>query len=418
VRFTSHELLERPLRGRGLLEDRAPGRSALPIASGDSVLATVAGRPVWWGNENTDRYVSVFPTEELQEGETLREHLRAGRFMGLVPLLHFLRVLCPELNRSEEPLLASFVIDDPNLHWPSYGFIKYADLIRHASTHRYHVGLAMVPLDGWLVNRRAASLVRANSAFLSLLVHGNDHIARELGRLSTDRNAEPAVGQALRRVAGFERRSGVVVRRVMVPPHGACSEAALRAMFKLGFEAACMSNPYPWRDRLPAPSPLVGWRPVEMVAGGFPVLPRYHIDRPREELVFRALLRQPLILYGHHWDLAQGLEVLEQAAEDVNRLGDVRWGPLDWIAGRTRPIHAQAELPDRSLESDGLPGLAAKRWPIPARQWPIPAKPWPIARRLLVEGRDRLRPLLGRRAFHPARGGAVEPDSGSGAQLT
>jgi hypothetical protein len=385
VQFTCNEHVDRPLKGHALIEDRAHGRSAFPFMGGDSVLATVDERPVWWCRGNADPRVdiSVFSPEELHEGETLRDHLRTGRFMGLVPLLHFLRDVCGELNLSEQPLLASFVIDDPNLHWPSYGFLKYADLIRHASTHRYHVGVAMVPLDGWLVNRRAASLVRANSAFLSLLVHGNDHVARELGRLSTDRNAEPAIGQALKRVASFERRSGVAVRRVMVPPHGACSEAALRAMFRLGFEAACMSRPYPWRDRLPPPSPLVGWHPAEMVAGGFPILPRYHIDHPREELVFRALLRQPLILYGHHWDLAQGLEVLAQAADDVNRLGDVRWGPLDWIARRNYSTHAQVELslpPDRPLEPHALPNLATK--------------PWPIARRMLVEGRDRMHPLF------------------------
>jgi hypothetical protein len=371
--------------------------------------------------------------------------------MGLVPLLHFLRDVCEELNWSEQPLRASFVIDDPNLHWPSYGYLKYADLLRHASEHRYHVGLAMVPLDGWLVDRRAAALVKANGAFLSLLVHGNDHTARELGRLCTDSDAELAIGQALRRVAGFERRSGVAVRRVMVPPHGACSEAALRAMFRLGFEAACISRPYPWREDLPPPSTAVGWYPAEMVAGGLPILPRYHIAHPRQELVFRALLRQPLILYGHHWDLAEGLDVFSDAVADVNRLGDVRWGPLDWVARHnycTRPegevlgvrmhsCRALVEVPAgvtalrvHTNEIHGGPswqhvtcGAARARMWHRRSEWtsellevrphteielslapqhPLepgaPAegakRPWPIARRVLVEGRDRVRPLL------------------------
>jgi hypothetical protein len=100
---------------------------------------------------------------------------------------------------------------------------------------------------------------------------------------------------------------------VRSPPHGACSEAALRAMFKLGFQAACISRTDPWRDRLPPVSALAGWCPAELVAGGLPVLPRHHLDARREELVFRALLHQPLILYRHHCDLAHGLDVLGQA---------------------------------------------------------------------------------------------------------
>jgi hypothetical protein len=452
VEFASSERVERALRGRRLSENGAMRDPALPCSERAAVLASAGGRPVWWRQTEGEVYVSAFPIEELREGEPLREQLHPGRFMGLVPLLQFLREVCEGINCSEQPLRASFVIDDPNLHWPSYGFLKYAELIHHASLHSYHAGLAMVPLDGWMVSRRAASLVRANGESLSLLVHGNDHVAQELGRLSTDRDAELAIGQALRRVARFERRSGVRVRRVMAPPHGVCSEPALRAMFRLGFDAACISRPDPWPARASTFAPLVGWHPAELAAGGLPVLPRHHLDSPREELVFRALLRQPLILYGHHWDFADGLDVLAQAVQDVNSLGEVRWGPLDEIAAhnyaarregdvlavemysrrvridvpegvaavtvRTREVHgeplwryvtcgagrfemlkaaggwvsdpfevrppAQIELclsPYRPLELDALPGLTTK--------------PWPVTRRMLVESRDRVRPLLG-----------------------
>ncbi len=71
---------------------------------------------------------------------------------------------------------------------------------------------------------------------------------------------------------------------------------------------------------------------LDLVAGGLPVLPRYPLGAPREDLALRALLGQPLILYGHHDDFAQGLDVLEQAAGEVNALGDVQWGSLGWIA--------------------------------------------------------------------------------------
>ena len=49
------------------------------------------------------------------------------------------------------------------------------------------------------------------------------------------------------------------------------------------------------------------------------------------EVALRAFLGQPLILYGHHDDLADGLEPLVDAARNVNRLG-VEWKSLGAIA--------------------------------------------------------------------------------------
>ena len=135
-------------------------------------------------------HFSAYALEELASGQTLRDHLREGRFMGLVPLLHFLEEVCGEAAWTRPPLRACFVIDDPNLHWTSYGFIDYAELASHAARHGYHVALAMVPLDGALVSRRAAQLFKSSAGRLSLLVHGNDHVARELGRLSSASEAE------------------------------------------------------------------------------------------------------------------------------------------------------------------------------------------------------------------------------------
>ena len=265
--------------------------------------------------------------------------------MGLLPLVHFLRSLLGESWKAP-PLQASFVVDDPNLHWPSYGFLDYQELATHAIRHGYHVGFAMVPLDGWLVNRRAASLLAENASVLSLLLHGNDHAAHELGRLDDDAQAGAAVAQALRRVAALERRCGVKVERVMVPPYEDCSRPALRAMFRLGVEAASVSRPHPWYVGPPAESALAGWWPAELVEGGLPVLPRYPLSGDRDDLPLRAYLGQPLILYGHHWDFAEGLDVLGQAAHEINSLGDVEWGSLGRVA---RAGHATQILGDTLL---------------------------------------------------------------------
>jgi hypothetical protein len=451
ISLANEARLARPLRGQTIHESSLPCELPLPPREAHA-LASFEGRPVWWqldeGSATLD--TSAFALSELMDGETLRDHLRAGRFMGLLPLVHFLGQTLGEDGWTPPPLRAAFVIDDPNLHWPSYGFLDYRELIEHATHHGYHVGFATVPLDGWLVNRRAASLLAQNTSVLSLLVHGNDHVARELGRLDNDAEAEASIAQGLRRIAALERRAGVRVDRVLAPPHGACSEAALRATFKLGAEAACISRPYPWRDGQSAATPIAGWHPADLVAGGLPVLPRYPLSAPREDLALRALLGQPLILYGHHGDFAQGLDVLAQATSDVNALGDVQWGSLGWIARgnySTRRIedlllvklHARRialEVPAgvRSLRvladephggaaghrlahtrgsmsiafADGLgtsepltisgPSqiqltLAADAALSPAEVRSRASRPWPLIRRVLVEARDRLQAL-------------------------
>lgn len=453
VELAVAEGLARPLRGASIPESSGPGEPPFVVPQSSRILASVGASAVWWESDVDGRtlFLSAFPLAGLAEGEALREHLRVGRFMGLLPLVHFISSLLGTRGWEPAPLRASFVIDDPNLHWPSYGFLKYRELVDHASRHGYHVGFATVPLDGWLVNQRAASLVRENPAALSLLMHGNDHTSRELGALSTDASAEAAIAQALARIAVLERRSGVNVERVMAPPHGACSEPALRAMFRLGIEAACISRPYPWRDGLPAPTPLAGWHPAEMVGGGLPVLPRYSLGNPREDLVFRALLGQPLILYGHHGDFSEGLDLFAEAAGYVNGLGDVRWGPLGQIARSNYACRQAGEILHirmhaRRIAIDVPAGVRALeihvQEPIGGPNWhqlahpagqttmtfdkglgiaqlaPIEAptaieltlspdrplayaevraprlRPWPAIRRIAVELRDRLQPLL------------------------
>ncbi len=451
VAMADDERLERPLRKRKIAERARGGELTLAPQSARDVLAHVEERAVWWQSGDDRQHCSLYPLAELGDGQTLRDHLCPGSFMGLLPLLHFLQQLLSDQGWKLPAPRAAFVIDDPNLHWPSYGFLKYPQLAEHASRHRYHLAFATVPLDGWRTDARAVTTVRENPAALSLLIHGNDHVARELAELGSDRQAEAAMAQALRRVAALERSSGLSVARVMAPPHGVCSEAALRAMFRLGFEAACISRPYPWRDGLPALSPLAGWHPAELVAGGIPVAPRQALTASREDLVFRALLGQPLILHGHHGDFADGLDLLEQAATDINDLGEVRWGSLDGVAGgayATRMVddtllvqmygrRVSIDIPEgiatvRVLAQEplggagwhevrhgdgavgmsfaegtgvseplsvGAPGkldfeLVAEHPLDPVQVTAPRRKAWPLARRLLVEGRDRLQPLL------------------------
>ncbi len=424
--------------------------AALGPAGRAAVLASCRERPTWI--RTGGHRIALLAPAELGADEALRERLREGRSAALLPLVHFLRELTAAIAWQPPPPRASFLFDDPNLHWPSYGFVKLAELGRHAGEHGYHASLATVPLDGWFGHPAAVGALRESPGALSLVVHGNDHYGGELGRVRTEAEALALAAQARRRVETLARRTGVAVEPVMVPPHEECSQPVPGSLRRCGFEAITMTRPFPWlapppRSWLARPegsSPLVGWHPVD-VAGGLPVLLRHpFVGRSLAELALRAFLDQPLILYGHQADLRAGLEVLAASVADVNRIAPSRWCSLSEIVASSyecrrdgaelavRPLagRVRVEIPDgverlrvELGEALGLPAaqlLVDGGTAVPAEPLSVSAgsavtlelrggdevdiasvpaprrRPLALPRRVLSEGRDRLAPLLAR----------------------
>jgi hypothetical protein len=447
--------LDNRLRGAVLPDAHLGGvldsAATLDPSAQSVVLASCRGRPAWI---RAGRHqIALLAPAELGAEEALRERLCDGRSAALLPLVHFLRELTTPIRWQPPAPRASLLFDDPNLHWPSYGFVKLDALGRHAQEHGYHAAMATVPLDGWFGHPAAVRAMVASQGALSLVVHGNDHFGGELGRLETEAEALALAAQARRRVEAFGHRTGVTVDRVMVPPHEECSRAVPGSLRRCGFEAVTMTRPFPWlapppRSWLSRPEgvgPLVGWRPVD-VAAGLPVLLRHpFVGRSLPELVLRSFLDQPLILYGHQADLQGGLEVLERAVADVNRIGSPHWCSLGEIcsssyesrrddsrlavrplSGRVRvdipagiehliiePAAAGLGLPAEHLIVDGQPrplGEPLDATPGARVEVALQAgdeldiasveaprrQPLALPRRVLSEGRDRLLPLLAR----------------------
>jgi hypothetical protein len=452
---TAGEGLDSRLRGATLPDEwigAASQEAAVNLgADGATVLATCEGTPTW-ARCGANETALLIPAE-LGPREALRERLCDGRSAALLPLLHFLRAQTEAIRWRPPAARASLLFDDPNLHWPSYGFVKLAELGAHAREHDYHVALATVPLDAWFAHPAALRALRESDGAISLLVHGNDHDGGELGRVATEAEAVSLAAQALRRVEAFGRRTGVAVDRVMVPPHEACSQATLSGLRRCDFEAITMTRPYPWVEFEPhswlarpkGTGALVGWGPAEFVEG-VPVLLRQPIaGRSTAELTLRAFLDQPLILYGHHEDALGGPGALLEAVEEVNRLGPTNWCSLSEITAtsfETRPSGSRLavrllarkaqveipveieeltiELPTVGVEPDRQvlrlagevvnlsepfavePGssLEITLSPVdaidPAAVTAPRRRPLAVARRLASEGRDRLRPLASR----------------------
>jgi hypothetical protein len=447
--------LDQRLRGASLPDDRlgaALGKAGeIGASENATVLAASSGTPTWIG-EGAAEQALLIPAE-LEAREALRERLCDKRSAALLPLLHFLRERTEGIRWQPPAARASLLFDDPNLHWPSYGFVKLADLGAHARSHGYHVALATVPLDAWFAHPAALRALKASASAISLLVHGNDHDGAELGRQASEAEAIALAAQALRRVEAFGRRTGVPADRIMVPPHEACSRPTAQALRRCGFEAITMTRPCPWLEwephswlARPEPvDPLVAWSPASFVEG-LPLLLRHPLaQRSPAELTLRAFLDQPLILYGHHEDLLGGPEALLGAVNEVNRLAPTRWCSLSEIAAtsfetRIQDGHLTVRLLTRKARVD-VPSDATQltiqtppSGPDPEQQLlgidgetahldePVPVepgstievtlsprdavdigsvpsprrRPLAVARRLASEGRDRLQPLAGR----------------------
>jgi hypothetical protein len=437
VRLGDQPAVDRRLRGI-VLHGHSRGGGP-PTRPSDDVLAIGRWGPRWTrsrGPVPVDRVWAAVP--ELQADEVLRDALRTNRALGLIALVHFVRALADD-GWQAPALRATFLFDDPNLRRPTYGHLDYRRLVAHADAHGYHAAMAMIPLDARWPNAKVVELFRARPDRLSLAFHGNNHLRREL-MYEDPRGALAMCAQAVRRIARFEGRTGLSVDRIMVPPHGLCSPAVAWALGLLGYDALCAIHPCPWTECPPADRLLAGWGPADFVSA-CAVVPRFPLGCSEAEVALRAFLGQPLILYGHHDDVAGGLEPLAQAAARVNRLGEVRWCSLrDIVAtnyalridgdtaevaafGRrvrvTRPRDAAklvVHAPVGGAEAAGLAGWSvpgsprmafgaplvqavdrdlvvrlhaanqADAWDLAAPAW----QPWPLLRRAATETRDRL----------------------------
>ena len=213
-------------------------------------------------------------------------------------------------------------------------------------------------------------------------------------------------------------------------------------MALIGYESLCISRTFPWLDKPPGDHPLAGWFPAD-VSSPTPVLPRIPISARSDTLPLRAYLGQPIIVYGHHWDLGDRPDLLHTWAGDIARLGDVTWTSVGAISRRMFSSRAyrdtlivrphtrvvDVDVPDSAnrVVVDAPPGPGYERVEIehgagvttmprgeadlvvgesrsirirliadgaidPLQVASPTPRPWPLLRRMLTEARDRSQP--------------------------
>jgi hypothetical protein len=451
VSFSSSPHVSPLFRGRTFNDLSINTIAATGPEADTEIIATKAGKP-WWLRYRAaigQADVVTSPAPLLEGSDYLFQHFREDRWAALFPLLHFVSEVS---GWTLPPLRACFMFDDPNLHWGSYGYVKYREIAEAGKIENYHSSFATVPMDAWFVHGPTASLFRQESRQLSLLVHGNNHTRLELHRRQ---QVQPIVlaAQAIERISRLEEKSGLKVARVMAAPHGACSEDAAVALSESGFDAACIST-----GSLMARNPSVAWpasvglAPAEKL-GTLPVIPRSGIEAGTDvPSRLAAFLGQPIVQVGHHDDLRNGVGILSRASQTINSLGTVEWMDMGSISelnyfsrvrGRVLELkmysrrirvtvpanisqvlihcpwlteggsegveieNAEYRVVSRSSSNGELIDVPAGEIIVRAVRMPaIDMKrlqlPWPsfhaILRRQLCEARDRLRPTLDRLA--------------------
>jgi hypothetical protein len=332
VRFGKCAWLEQYFRQQTMREHGIPHFPPLRLAPGDEPVCTLNGQHYWLARAAGDHRISTVALgpPNFSEGHTVYHHFNRLTWLRLLPFLHFIKGLTRREDWAPPPLRACLMIDDPNLHRSSYGYIDFKTLARHAADHNYHAAMAMVPCDAWYFDDEAARLFRRSASRLSLLMHGNNHGYLEYGTESSSDAIDRPLAQALRRIQDFERRSGLDVARVMAPPYGAFWAGMADPMLRLGYEAVCVSRSSlkSWNGNVQWPLSF-GHSPTEFLNDGFPVIPRQALARDQEDgYRLAAFLDQPIIPHGHHQDFREGFGLIERAVQTINSLGSVVWSDM------------------------------------------------------------------------------------------
>ncbi|MBA3589300.1 hypothetical protein [Methylibium sp.] len=365
VRFADEDEVAFPFRNRRVRTPLPQGHPPLAMEPFDKVLATTSSG-VLWSVRTTDgvqHYRSALPLLAIGEEQALSDAMGGNRFIENLPLMHFLFELSAPRWHAP-PLRAAFIFDDPNLHWHTYGYVRYKDVAERAVRENFHAAFAAIPLDAWFTHQPTASIFRQNHRSLSLLIHGNNHGRHELAQAASASGTDALLRQAVQRIEHLESKAGLDVCRVMVPPHGACSGQTLAALPGAGFEAACISpGSLQAHSVNAAANPSLGFFPAENV-NGCHVMPRSAFHGSAENaMLVAAYLGRPMILRGHHQDLKGGLDLLDGYARFINGLGNVEWLKLSSLARRSYRFSNDAEvctLEPRSRRVDfALPPTAA-----------------------------------------------------------
>lgn len=102
----------------------------LSLRENEKVLATIQQKPIWIMSATgvAKHFRSALPLPRISADQNFSDVFNGERFLEILPFLYFLRQICESRVYQNPPLRAAYIIDDPNLHWPRYGFADYREI--------------------------------------------------------------------------------------------------------------------------------------------------------------------------------------------------------------------------------------------------------------------------------------------------
>ena len=362
-------------RGKRAARDRVSpsrcpgGARSTARCTGRDCWRTTPGRPLPWrstragacwpwrrasrsGRRTTPKEWTARPQARSRRswrtGEFLRDHLTAGRFWSLLPIVHFLKKISSDLSERPQARRACFVIDDPNLRFSSYGYVSFPEL----GEGRTSIRLPRCHRDDSA--RPPVARTRCRERLSELSIGALARRARERPRAPRV-GALPQCGRSranglvcggscgqVRGAVRDPRRSRDVPATRRVQPRDAGGALPVRVSRARGIPALPVGAGSPTSAGGVSED---GCRPSSQA--GAPGDPALSAEPQSGRPGVSALLGQPLILYCHHADLRDGLEPLRAAAARVAELGDVRWMSLASIAQGERALPRAGRSRDR-----------------------------------------------------------------------
>lgn len=319
----------------GMILDEGRPRAVMPLAPEDRALQPLISTPsghVMARLVAAGAAIHVTTVSGWEDGPppVLWRSFCAESFLDTLPVMAFARSALGGRGWARPTQQASCIVDDPNLRGPRYGHLDFRDAVQIARERPFHLAVGFVPLDYGTTSPTMARFFREHTQELSLLIHGNDHIRRELARdVAVDR-ADRSVRQALARMGRHEAATGVSCAPVMTPPHGACTRPWVRALGAAGYTAVVATATHPYTDRPEdeGAGELHEFFCGEMSLFGFPVILRFPAVGHRNRWLFAAWLGKPLIIYAHHGDFAGGAEELLAGVDFINQRVAPQWASI------------------------------------------------------------------------------------------
>jgi hypothetical protein len=313
--------------------NRPPASEPLVSSDNGDIFVRVSG-------EGNDWFIS---TVALPDGSSwpLSQEFAPTRFMSLFPFLHFARHALGDRAWQGPPARAALMIDDPNLRRGRYGFIDYQRLTQAAVERNFHVSVGMIPIDYRKTSPEMAAFARENARWLSLVIHGVDHLYHEFEAEVTPDEAQQTLAQGLARMAAHEQATGVEHARAMTFPHGRCNLVWLAAMRRVGLDAA-IRRAFPFSEEQVEFGMLHEMLPAETSFHSFPVLNRFNAAEGKERLLFQAWLKKPLIVYSHHDFFREGLDLTFEITDYLNRHVHPSWESIASIVAGNYQVRATA----------------------------------------------------------------------------